>query len=452
MSRIRRLGAPFGAFLAILLVVFAFSAIVPATPAFAQTTPTSPSIGGYILDYLNNSIAGNATSFDAVYKANFQILASLGCWGCDVFDKFSGAVFDTGWNVSQNSGPALTSVIVAVASLFSLIYIGSSFVSGDASDLLSRWKVFWQLMIAVTIGSAWLTAGNAFDNTWNIVYGPLMKVPLAVAGAVPQYGGGEDKVGCRNGGSTSSSHVPSGAGDIVKDMRNVVCSGHNVTIKGIAFGMALSSTGEGFVGSILNALAGLAIMVIFAWVMISFPLRFIDVLIRLTVVGIVTPILVVCAVFKPTRSYVKIGISNVLHAGSLFAFTSIMFNLGGSYFGDEVQKRIDSLNKVGAGTELSQSLVLVGTGVIFAAMLKMAPALASEFSQFSGSGGSGVGDSAASFSSSVVTMPVKAATAVVAAKTGAAVVGKAAGGAMASAGGGGGAAGSLGKGVTDKNA
>lgn len=422
-----------------------FAAILAAC-AFALFFPTSPAHAQGIITDISNSIWGTPQDTKAVYDRNYAMLEGLGCWGCDVFDAFAGSVFTAGKTVATQGADKLVSVIVAVASLFSLVYIGSSFVSGDASDLLQRWKVFWRLMIAVTIGSAWLTVGNAFDNTWNAVYTPLLKIPMAVADSVPAGSAPTTGTGCGSGGAPANA--PGGAGEVVSDMRGVVCGGHLITIKGIAFGLAIANTGEGLMGSLINLVVGLLIVVIFTWVAISFPLRFIEVLLRLTVVGVVTPVLVVCAVFKQTRGYIAVGISNVLNAGCLFAFTAIMFKLGGSFFFEKVNARIASVDAANTDwqTQASQSIVLVGAGVIFAAMLKMAPVLASEFSQFRGQSG-GVNDAATSFSSSVVTLPVKAAAAGVALKTGGAIAGKM--GASAGNAAGGQVAQALGKKVSD---
>lgn len=394
MTSFRKLVSPAGSILLMLLAV-GVAMVLPAAPAHAQ-----------VLDTLTNWITGNnPQEIRALYDQNVQTLNSMSCWGCSIFDAFSTSVFSAGRSVSSSSAGPLASVIVSVSSLFSLVYIGSAFVSGDASDLLNRWKVFWRLMIAVALGCAWINSGGgSFDNTWNVVYSPLMKIPLAVSQAVP---GGTDTSGC---GGASVSGAPAGAGQVISEMRNVICGGHKITLKGIAFGLALAGSGDGLVGTLCNIVAGLAICAIFVWVAISFPLRFIDVLIRLTVLGIVTPVLVVCAVFKPTRGYCQIGVSNALYAGCMFAFTSIMFKLGSSFFEQAVNDRINMMAQSDSLQQVSQSLVLVASGVIFASMLKMAPALASEFSQFRGQSG-GVGDAASSMAATVTTAPVKGAAA-----------------------------------------
>jgi len=448
LARLKRFFLPVLLFLGIFAGAFAVSNVVP-NGAFAQTTTPAPAtpggsttVGGVLWDLISNGIVANPRNTKTVYNVNYKLLQGAGCWGCEVFDSFAKQTFSAGDAISSGALMGkLASVIVAVASLFSLVYLGSAFVSGDAGDLLSRWKVFWQLLIAVAISTAWLTTGSqGFGNTWNVIYGPLLNIPLGIADAVP---GGVDGPACAGGNVAATAGIPAGAIKAVEKMREVVCGGHNISIKGIAFGLTLAGSGDGFVGTVMNILAGFAVMIVFFWVAISFPLRFIDVLLRLTVVGIVTPVIIVCAAFKPTRSYIQIAISNVLYAGCLFAFTSIMFKLGGNFFDTAAMNRIESMGSWDPSVVISQSVMLVGAAVIFASMLRMAPSLASEFSQFRGQSG-GVGDAATGFASSIATLPVKAGTAVVAAKTGGAIAAK------AGAAGGASMAKSLGKGVTEK--
>lgn len=433
---------------AILALFGAGSAVdmFAASPAYAQGSAAQPDTTqqpwySVIYDKISNGLVATPENTQAVFNNNYTMLKEAGCWGCTVFDSFSAQTFKAGATLSRGKlMNQLASVIVAVASLFSLIYIGGAFVSGDAGDLLGRWKVFWQLLIAVAISTAWLTTGsNAFGNTWNVIYGPLMNIPMGIADAVevsPNVTGE-----CAAG--TTPADMPSGAAKPMASMRSVVCGGHLISVKGIAYGLAIAGSGSGIIGTCLNFVGGVAVTIVFLWIAISFPLRFIDVLLRLTVVGIVTPVLIVCAAFKPTRSYVSIGISNVLYAGCLFAFTSIMFKLGSGFFDEIAQKRMTDISAWNPATNASQTVLLVGAAIIFASMLRMAPSLAAEFSQFRGQSG-GVGDAATGFASSVATLPVKAGTAVIAAKTGGAIAGKAAGGAMAK----GGVGASLGKAVS----
>lgn len=393
----------------LMLVVLSGIGMVPSV-ALAQTPPPPPPTvgpaGGTTCNWydLACQLMGDPAKTQANIAEAEKTVKAFGCWSCKVFNAFGNATFSSGRTASAQADAALKPVIVAVATLFSLFYMGSAFVSGDAGDLLGRWKVFWRLCIAVAVGTAWMSGSGSFEHTWNTVYGPIMLIPLAVEGAVP--GAAASSGNCE---AVPPPDAPSGATAVMARMAEVVCGANDISLHGIAMGIGLSNTGDGFTGTIVNVIAGIFLMIIFGWITITFPLRFIDVLLRLTVVGIVTPVLVVCAVFKPTRSYVQIGISNVLYAGSLFAFTGIMFKLGNAFmtkmFADAA-KTFTGIGGGSAGQALANGIVLIGSGVIFSAMIRMAPSLASEFSAFRGQSG-GVGDAASGFASTVVTMPVK---------------------------------------------
>lgn len=425
--------------------VFAVMSLLSFLLVFGFPNQANAQVLDNIVDIGVNFFSPSKESFQQVYNNNLGILNGFGCWGCNVFDAFSGSVFTAGQRVSGNSA-SFAGVVVAISCLLSLVYVGSAFVSGDASDLLSRWKAFYKLLIAVSISTAFLTAGDgAFGNAWKYVYGPLMSIPIAVAQEVSGKGPGSCAV--------SATPTPSmaGAESSVKAMRGIVCDVNAITMKGIAFGSALAFTGNGIIAVFVNAIAGLLTVVIFGWVTITFPMRFIDILIRLTVLGVITPVLIVCATFRASRSYVQIGISNILYCGASFAFTSILFNLGLEYFKDVMDSRIKLIDTQSSLTSiLASSFEIVGMAVIMASLAKTAHSMAQEFSQFRGTSG-GAGDAATNMISTVVSAPVKGGAALASG----AIQGTFAGRAAAAAGGGGAAAastgsasGSLGRAVT----
>lgn len=426
------LGRGFSRFVLSLLAfsfIIGFSVAMP-TSARAQIADPAPSAPCGIFDlgcYMDKFMGDPAQLQANIDEARVQVKA-LGCWSCKVFNAFGSSVFTSGQSVSAQGDASLRPVLVAVGTLFALVYLGSAFASGDAGDLIGRWKVFWKLCMAIALGSAWMSGGS-FNNTWSFVYGPLLSIPLAVEQAVP--GGNGSQEGCD---ATVPSNAPPGSQQAMSRMVLIVCGANNIALDGISFGIGLSNTGDGFIGSIINMITGIILAIIFGWITITFPLRFIDVLLRLAVVGIITPVLVVCAVFKPLRSVVQIGISNVLYAGCLFAFTGIMFKVGNGFLISMLQDASQDLGTMDPAKMLARGIVLIGTGVIFASMIKMAPSLAAEFSSFRGQSG-GVGDAAAGFASGIVTMPIKGAGAVGQSVVSGAIAGKS-------------MAGGLGKGVT----
>lgn len=399
-------------FSAVAALFFVVS-IAGASPAFAQTTPApapapAPSGGGWfgIGDLFKDNTAPK--TFDQRRQAAITAMGGKdNCWACDVFNQFSNQVFEKGAEAGA-AGASLVPVISGFATVFALFYLGSGFVAGDASDLAQRWTVFWRLCIAAAAGAAVLKA-NSFNFVWDYVYGPLFSIGTAIANSF-----GATASGCSPGAPGGG---PPGAADAIASMYGIVCGGHQMSIDGIAIGMAVGTQVDGFINTLIYGVAGIIIIIMFVWIMISFPLRFIDVLIRMGIVGIITPLLVIAAVFKPTRGYISIGISNVLNAAAQFAITAVMFAVGHDAF----MKLISNL-KLDAGASgsmwttnsstvdtLSSAVVLVGMAAIFGAMLRSVPSIAAEFSQYRGSGGDTIGNSATGAAATAVTMPIKGA-------------------------------------------
>lgn len=398
-----------------IMLLLAFALALPVvfllapSPAYAQDAGGQPWYSMF-----TNYFTSTPVQFNDVYTQDQQWLNTMGCWGCTIFDSFVSGVLGAGQNVSAQMDGGMKAIMVAFASVFGLFYLGGSFVAGDASDLAQRWKVFWRLCIAVAVGGAWLSGGS-FNKTWDYVYSPIMSVPIAIETAV----GGGGSTDCGGG----PSNVPSGAQASVTAMRGVVCGANHITMDNIARGMAVFQTGSGFSDNIAHWVAGAFMVIIFAWLMIAFPLRFIDVILRLAIVGIVTPVMVVCAVFKPTRGYCLVAVNNVLNAACQFAFTGIMFKLGNTFFNQLVQQYSPFL--VGGAASPSSSQMIIGVVVlcsgamIFGSMVKMAPIVAGEFAQFNASAG-GVGGTAEGIARSVTMAPVNAGGAAVGAVGGAA--------------------------------
>ena len=404
ISEFRKWLISFIAFFCISIMALNFS------PVFAQSAPPPPPPPAENGNWLKDIYTDLTTprTFEQRRQAAFNGLGGKNnCWSCYIFNEFSVMIFEKGKEIDAAS-KSLIPVITGFATVFALFYLGTGFVAGDASDLPQRWTVFWRLCIAAAAGSAVLKVG-AFTFAWDYIYGPLFSIGTALASAF-----GATASGCSPG---PSGVGPSGAADAIASMYGIVCGGHQMSVDGIALGIAVLSQTDGLLNSIIYAITGIIIAVIFLWIMISFPLRFIDVLMRMGIVGMITPLLVICAVFKPTRGYISIGISNILNASAQFAITAIMFSIGYKSF-----IRIIASSKLDAGASnnlwiantstvdtLSNAIMLVGMATIFGAMLKSVPSIAAEFSQFRGGGGDAVGNAASSTAATVMTAPIKGA-------------------------------------------
>jgi len=373
------------ALLALVAAVFAFS----AQPAKAAPAPYFGPMPGMVVlgqSALGFNLFEDRTNSFADEKAEAkQNLQNLGCVTCEIFDTFADATFQ-GMASIDGQASGLIPVVATVAMVFSLFYLGSALVAGDAGDLLGRWQVFWRLMMTVAAASIVLSA--PIRIVWQLIYEPLFLIGQAVIDSV---GAGALPASC----SASSPGVyPEAANSALTSMSGTVCGAYNLVLDGLATGIAMFyATPDDFGGILIFVIAGAFICLIYGWLAIVFPLRFIDVVIRLALVSIITPFLVLAAAFKPTRGYATIGVSNVLNATAQFALLTVIFKIGSGVL-DEFGQGIANVGDASYGQMIITTLSMVGVAMVFSGLVKAVPSIAAEFSRSSGSGG-GEGGSAA---------------------------------------------------------
>ena len=385
-------------FRSFMLMVAAFASLTVSTPAMAQEDDGGGLFGG-ITDFF--TIENNAEGFDQRREGAKVLLESYPCVACDIFDNFASAVFD-GMSAVDDEGPSLIPVVTGFASLFALFYLGSAFVAGDASDLPGRWQVFWRLCLAVAFAS-FVLGNKPVTLMWDYVYSALFSIGQGVVNVV-----GGNSGSCDSPGPGITADAPAGALEALSYMSTTVCGAYEMTLDGIANGLAMMTQRDGIANTLVYIFSGMFVVLIYGFLAITFPLRFIDVVIRLAIVSIITPLLVVCLVFKPTRGYFSIAISNVLNATAQFAILTVIFSIGKRVFDRmvdiTVQAPVESetgafgLGSIAGEQDFTavvvQALVLVGIAVVFNGLVKSVPAIAAEFSRSSGGGGDAGGNAA----------------------------------------------------------
>ena len=169
-----------------------------------------------------------------------------------------------------------------------------------------------------------------------------------------------------------------------------VCESYKLTISGLATGLTLLDTGGGFSEILAYMLAGAMVTLVYGFIAITFPIRFIDVIVRMALVSIITPFLVVAATFKPTRGYAMIGVSIILNAAAQFALLVIILKIGSQVFLDfERRMIVEAGDNSTVGSVLITALVLTAIALIFAGLIKAVPSIAAELTRSSSGGGEG---------------------------------------------------------------
>lgn len=305
------------------------------------------------------------------------------CISCKVFGQFSSTIFEAN-ETANNFGPKLVPILVSFAMLFSLFYLGGGLITGDGSDLISRWQVFYRLLLVVALVS-WFLNSNPVQLMWSLFYNPLMLLGISIAEAV----GVQLSASC-----TSIDPVwPDQANTTLTYMMRGVCTSQEMVIEHIATGMALGTTedGDGFSSFFIYGFSGLVIVVLFGFLMIVFPLRFVDIIVRLAIVSILAPFFALAFAFKPTRGYSYIGIAIALNAAAQFALFMILLSIGSSVF-DSMSSYLfvdAASDDTSASTVLVNALTMVAIASIFLGLIKAVPSIASELTKSSSGGGEG---------------------------------------------------------------
>lgn len=337
------------------------------------------------------AIPGTSLFFDneqakfAENKAEIQasIENDIGCITCEIFVTFTTAVFGQLRNV-DSSASGLIPVAGSIALILSFVYLFSGFVTGDASDLLGRWQVFWRLMMSMAFATIVL-ASDPVAFVWEYIFGNLFALGNGIINSV-------DASLLSDCPASPINIYPEDAATAIQNMNQSVCASFKMTVESMATGIALIVSPPGsFSGIITFIVAGTFVTAIYAFLALVFPLRFIDIVVRLAIISIISPVLVVAAAFKPFRGYAFGAIGTVLNAMAQFVLLAIILRIGAGVVEQFSQDLFaKGLNEEATATQVVISaFALVGVALVFSALVKSVPALASELTRSTGGGGEG---------------------------------------------------------------
>lgn len=358
----------------------------PSSPEAPEEAPQQNSFmgpasvdAGDLIEIISFVMEDNRKDF-ATRKEEFKTdIKGDECMTCLVFQNFAVAVFKPLASVNA-SGPDFIPIMVMFAQLYALFVLGKGLIIGNGDDLVARWQVFYRLCLMVALVSFILQAPVTL--IWQIVYNPILLLGGAIAQTVGSFSSS-----C---GIANMNVYPEQAKTVLDMMFAGTCTAWDITLDGMATGLALMTTRATILSILYFGIAGLIIVLIYGWLVITFPLKFIDIIVRLAIVSIVTPVLVLAFTFKETRGYAMTAVSMVLNAAMQFALFMIILVMGKKVFEGLAQILFISTDaETGVISVLVNSLAMVVTASIFAGLLKSVPALASEISKSSSGGNEG---------------------------------------------------------------
>lgn len=328
---------------------------------------TAKSVGQTLLDAVNPSKILNGA-----IDQSFQSLGEIGksmmdfatkaqskeyCWSCQIY----GSLYDglhkivVGmYETLVDKTPELITFSVIILMIVLCFKMLKIIASPFTENLSGEWvKIYTFLLRVAIIYPIFLvsstTAGVKDNGQFSPVSDLFISGPLALGS---ELGSRMAQAACSIGqssvsslpvcqtssnsaGSTSATTPGSGGNltDLAKAHQegavNILWTFHKMGVVGITGGIwtatqVPTTKDMGFIARISYIIAGLFLAVTFFMLTVTFGFRFVDALIRLMVVGALTPIFVFLWIFDGTRSIAQKALRQVLFAGTAFAVAGIV--------------------------------------------------------------------------------------------------------------------------------
>lgn len=321
-----------------------------------------------VVDKASNLVNG---AVEGVVNAAFSGLGNVGksmmefaqkaqtkeyCWSCQIY----GSLYDGlhkivigMYETLVDKTPELITfsvIILMIVLCFKLLKI---IASPFTENLSGEWvKVYTFLLRVAIIYPIFLvsstTAGVKDNGQFSPVSDLFISGPLALGSelgsrmAQAACSIGQTTVSslpvCQSASGNQSSGQSSGQGsgnltDLAKAHQqgaiDILWTFHKMGVVGVTGGIwtatqVPTTTDMGFIARLSYVIAGIFLAVTFFMLTVTFGFRFVDALIRLMVVGALTPVFVFLWIFDGTRSIAQKALRQVLFAGTAFAVSGIV--------------------------------------------------------------------------------------------------------------------------------
>ena len=324
MTKISRI--LFGAFL-ILLGATSFS------PAFAETEfcPdgqiefTDPQTGE---KGCTSDREGEEGTYQGCTYLNDRLNQAEKCIFCPLFKVLFGAAHEMAQHATDTTAIPIRNVLVvgfAVYIAFSLLGFVSSFTKKNAPDYLTN---LIGMSFKVLIAFLFLTN---VEELYNLFINPLLTAGLDFGGSLLFGAGGDEMSQCKAQISgTATGILPEALYQnlecyikaIQKETAFAQATGSGV----MCFGRAAAATFP-YIWDFALVFEGLIIYLFALLLSLAFAFYLIDAVVRLGIVGALTPFLIACWPFKPTSKYTSAGLGMLLNTFFVFIFMGIVISI-----------------------------------------------------------------------------------------------------------------------------
>jgi hypothetical protein len=273
------------------------------------------------------------------------------CLSCDLVEELAQTAFDLGGQAYEILKTSVTAFLAAVFGIYILLQAGKLLF--PFGPLESASGVLNSVMTRTFVIIAAMTFLTSFGNYWNLIHTPPLASAINLTSALMDetksalIGTALIKESCQRVDSADATAIGKAMSCTMRNAQNTVLQG---LIAGITAMLSSAQTNNPLIlftsaaaGVVITFFGGLFLLWIYAPIYFSMPLKMADIILRWTLLAVLSPLVIAAAAFPATRSLVAAALKGLLQV----AFELFMYGIVvafGAYAMDAVIGSLSSGN------------------------------------------------------------------------------------------------------------
>lgn len=278
------------------------------------------------------------------------------CLSCDLVEELAQTAFDLGGQAYEILKTSVTAFLAAVFGIYILLQAGKLLF--PFGPLESASGVLNSVMTRTFVIIAAMTFLTSFGNYWNLIHTPPLASAINLTSALMDktksalIGTALIKESCQRVDSADAAAIGTAMSCTMRNAQNTVLQG---LIAGITAMLSSAQTNNPLIlftsaaaGVVITFFGGLYLLWIYAPIYFSMPLKMADIILRWTLLAVLSPLVIAAAVFPATRSLVAAALKGLLQV----AFELFMYGIVVAFGAYAMNAVIASLPSNNTGSSL----------------------------------------------------------------------------------------------------
>lgn len=297
------------------------------------------------------------------------------CVPCNLVGLLSNTAYALGEQMHGLLRTGVTNLLAAFLGLYILIHAGKLLFPFGAIDRASGVMNAVATRTLLTIGA--MTFMLSFANYWNYIHTPPLAAGLSLTSTIMDAARGEltrqDYIAANCADQVTGQDAEAMRAGLTCTMRNAQASllagiwagvnGMFISIQGSAVENAMD-VNTATTALIIGVVGGLILLAVYLPLYVALPIKMADVIIRWTILAVLSPLVVAAFVFPVTRSFLFAALKGIMQAGLELVLYGVVVAFGAF----AIDRVLEPLGQQGGrtyatliNTALFWQLLLIGT-------------------------------------------------------------------------------------------